>query len=172
MKLGRALVAVVLAFSATSAAFSAPQRSAKSRDEASLPTTVLAFSELIDGEEPISTDWLRALFGKKLQCGAYGGYDVCRATDLRLGTQTIGRLNYRTMNSGSILIIDRFAGPCVSTGELAKRFKVDEVANECTDGVACIYANSQRRWGRISVGLPNSKDASDCAEKIVFNSGL
>jgi hypothetical protein len=142
------------------------------------PDSVLGLIRDIDRAEPVSEPWLTNELAGQLTCSAtdipYGDTVKhrldCDAYNVKLGTDIIGHINFRSVDAGSLLMISGLKGECVPISKLVAA--TDPVDSGCTDGATCLYAKKQRPWGTLSVAVPSEATAAQCTTQVIFRSGL
>lgn len=124
----------------------------------------------LDRASPLERQGVERLLGRSLDCrepAPSNGVMFCEARNLELAGVTVGSVDFRRTKTGSILVLDDLAGPCVPA-DLEGRFGQGPRDSPCTDGVVCVYANFKRPWGLLAAGLGRDWKAK-CAKSVVFN---
>jgi hypothetical protein len=133
------------------------------------PLTVAELIAAVERAEPIDRDQVEHLIGRELHCEDIGD---CEARDIPLAGVTVGYLDFRHGPKGSLLILKDFSGQCVSVDALLRRYPPNNLINGCTDGHTCMYWEISRRWGKLSIGVPDDPAPARCATSIVMDSLL
>jgi hypothetical protein len=149
-------------------AFAGPSDSASAAKRANSKTSaVVELVARVDREGPIRLDWIKRMFGAAVQCDGDSERTYCEGIKVTVGGVKLSKVDFRQTELGSLLILD-FNEQCASVSELRARFSWQSVENGCTDGAICMYAETKRRWGKLSVGLPD-KPSSTCAKSVIFD---
>lgn len=134
------------------------------KQKADRPSLLVLVSEL-DAAGPLDRQKLERIAGIAVPCGDAG----CGATGLRLADVEIGRITLYDQPRGTMVIFEDLHGGCVAGEDFARRFKLGPPESNCTDGVICIYRAAERRWGRLSIGLPEDENAPQCIRSVILD---
>lgn len=129
------------------------------------PPSLAEVARAIEARQPATAQSVEAATGAVLRCRD----SSCEGGPVELRDVTIGNVDLRRAGGGSILVLERISGSCVPPEAIAADALQALPLNSCTDGATCIYLRVERRWGRLSIGLPGDSKPPRCVESLVFN---